>query len=231
VRQTSRSLVDKLKVPNRSKKKIDAPDSSGPYHHGSVNSKALKVALELVEAKGIKGLSLREVAAQLKISHVSLYHHFSSKADLLNSLAAEGFQLFAKIFDELQASTETNWKNQFTRLSFRYIEFAVIHKSHYEVMYSKDRSISAPSSEVKLHGDRAAKLFLDFLETGIKLKVLNGDLEFMFVTIWSGLHGASELLTANRLQIFIPQYELERFTNYFSDSLVAKFIVRADRTN
>ncbi|WP_051579400.1 TetR family transcriptional regulator [Pseudonocardia acaciae] len=41
--------------------------------------RALEVALEIIEAEGIEGLSIRNLADRLKVTGASLYHHFENK--------------------------------------------------------------------------------------------------------------------------------------------------------
>jgi AcrR family transcriptional regulator len=43
-------------------------------------------ALELIEAEGLEGFSIRKLAKSLKCEAMSLYHHFPSKAEIFDAL-------------------------------------------------------------------------------------------------------------------------------------------------
>lgn len=47
----------------------------------------LETALKIVDEQGLEGLSMRKLAAQLKVEAMSLYNHVKDKNDLLNGLA------------------------------------------------------------------------------------------------------------------------------------------------
>ena len=50
-------------------------------------AKAFQVALDVVDEYGVEEFSVREVARRLGVNIASLYHHFDSKADLLQGAA------------------------------------------------------------------------------------------------------------------------------------------------
>jgi AcrR family transcriptional regulator len=60
------------------------------YHHGDLAASLLATGLELLEAEGAEGLSLRAVARAAGVSPNAPYRHYADKDDLLAALAAEG---------------------------------------------------------------------------------------------------------------------------------------------
>src|SRR5690348_7491472 len=56
----------------------------GPYKSGVARrEEVVKAALEIFATRGYEGVSMREIAAQVGISHTGLRHHVASKEDLL----------------------------------------------------------------------------------------------------------------------------------------------------
>jgi AcrR family transcriptional regulator len=55
---------------------------------GLTRQRILDAALELVDAEGLEALSMRRLGAHLGVEAMSLYHHFPSKAALLDGLVA-----------------------------------------------------------------------------------------------------------------------------------------------
>src|SRR5688500_11230764 len=62
-----------------------------PYHHGDLRTALLSRAEETLERTGIAGLSLRELAREVGVSHGAPRRHFADKDALLTALAEDGF--------------------------------------------------------------------------------------------------------------------------------------------
>lgn len=67
------------------------PMSKG-YHHGDLRAALLREAEDLLQTSGEAGLSLRELARAVGVSHGAPSRHFADKAVLLEALAVEGFR-------------------------------------------------------------------------------------------------------------------------------------------
>jgi AcrR family transcriptional regulator len=65
--------------------------SPRPYHIGHMRETLLRHAGELLRAGGLTTLNLRALSTRSDIALGSVYHHFTSKDDLLAALAAQGF--------------------------------------------------------------------------------------------------------------------------------------------
>src|SRR3978361_2567018 len=61
------------------------------YHHGDLKRALTEAALALVAEKGPKGFTLSEAARRAGVSLAAPYRHFADKADLLASVAEQGF--------------------------------------------------------------------------------------------------------------------------------------------
>ena len=69
-------------------------------------------ALELLDREGLAALSIRRLAAELKVSPKSLYHYFPTKEDLLQ----EAYTTILKELDVPKLGSET-WQEGFKRLA------------------------------------------------------------------------------------------------------------------
>ncbi len=63
-----------------------------PYHHGDLRRALIDAALTLVTEEQDWGFSLREVGRRAGVSHDAPYNHFPEKRDLLDAIAAVGFE-------------------------------------------------------------------------------------------------------------------------------------------
>src|SRR5689334_9318570 len=83
--------------PNMARK----PAESAPYHHGDLRRALLDGVLELVAERGhAAGITLREVARRVGVSHSAPYRHFEDKEALLAALASEGFTKLSSALSE-----------------------------------------------------------------------------------------------------------------------------------
>lgn len=162
-----------------------------PYHHGNLHAAVLERAAVVIAAEGPYTLSLRSLAADLGVSHTAPRHHFGSREGVLNALAAQGFNRLA---DRLQAVREDG--GGFLELGVTYVEFAVEHPAHFQVMF-------APTLLDETHPELSAARERAFAElTGGADQVVadqrTDDRAAAVIAGWSLAHGLATLaLTGN----------------------------------
>jgi AcrR family transcriptional regulator len=104
--------------------------STRPYRHGNLPAALLTAARQILDENGLQAVGLRETARRVGVSATAAYRHFTSKEDLLASVAAEGFR-------ELAAAMEsaTRGANPLTRAGLAYIEFADQNRGLFRLMF------------------------------------------------------------------------------------------------
>lgn len=75
-----------------------------PYPPRTDRAAIVAAAIKVLDERGLDGVSLRAIAAHLGIRQPALYHHFASKAELLDAVANE--ILARRHTDRLPASGE-----------------------------------------------------------------------------------------------------------------------------
>ncbi|WP_405103391.1 TetR/AcrR family transcriptional regulator [Micromonospora sp. NBC_01412] len=100
------------------------------YHHGDLRRTLLTAAVQVIEEAGPAALSLRDLARRAGVSHAAPAHHFGDKAGLLTALAADGFDLLAKALHGAG--------DDLLDRGVAYVDFAVRHRAHFEVMFRPD---------------------------------------------------------------------------------------------
>ncbi|WP_144206122.1 TetR/AcrR family transcriptional regulator [Mycobacterium tilburgii] len=105
------------------------------YHHGDLRAVILGEAARLVAVRGADGISLRELARAVGVSHAAPAHHFADRRGLFTALAAEGFRLLA---DALRDA-----RGDFAGAALAYVRFALDHPGHYQVMFNRSLLDSA----------------------------------------------------------------------------------------
>jgi AcrR family transcriptional regulator len=109
---------------------IQGSDAARSYHHGNLRRALLAAAVEDLAERGTSGLSLRDLARRVGVSHAAPRHHFGDKTGLLTAIAAEGFRLQTERLQRAWVETRS-----FLEVGVAYVGFAVGHRAHFEVMY------------------------------------------------------------------------------------------------
>ena len=110
------------------------------YHHGNLRSALLAASVEEIASVGTAGVSLRALARRAGVSHAAPAHHFGDKRGLFTALAAEGFALL-----HARTAAELGRTGALIETGMRYIEFALDHPAHFEVMF--DTTLVDPFDE------------------------------------------------------------------------------------
>lgn len=153
------------------------------YHHGDLRAVILSEAARLVAERGADRLSLRELAREAGVSHAAPAHHFTDRRGLFTALAAEGFTLLA--------AAVTEARPRFVDAARAYVQFAIGHPGHYEVMF--DRSLVDPTDAELVAAESAAGAELSRGVATLHDRDAKADPEGAELAAWSLVHGFSLL--------------------------------------
>jgi len=171
----------------------DVPDAARAYHHGDLRRALIAQALEVIERDGLAGLSLRDLARQVGVSHAAPVHHFGDKAGLLTAIATQGFLTLADELRRRYAQT-----GSFLEVGVAYVGFAVRNRAYFEVMYRpelydpNDSALDAARQQARevLYGPLAEKSDVAPAET-----------RYAGLAAWSLVHGLATLLLTGNLPL------------------------------
>jgi AcrR family transcriptional regulator len=161
-------------------------NSTRPYRHGNLPAALLAAARQILDENGLQAVGLRETARRVGVSATAAYRHFTSKEDLLASVAAEGFH-------ELAAAMQsaTRGANPLTRAGLAYIEFADQNRGLFRLMFGPILAERTKYPALQAASAGVEALLLRGV-TDIDERPLNDNLAAM--AAWGLVHGLSHLI-------------------------------------
>jgi AcrR family transcriptional regulator len=106
------------------------------YHHGDLKTALVAAGIDILEAQGLQGLSLRAIAAKCAVSHSAPKNHFGSLKGLLTAIAAEGFRRHAEAMRE-GVEADASREVKLAAAMQGYVQFAQESPALFELMFSK----------------------------------------------------------------------------------------------
>jgi AcrR family transcriptional regulator len=101
------------------------------YHHGNLRTALIDAAVDILDAEGTPGLTLRAVARRAGVSRQAPYNHFRDVDDLIAAVAETSFD---ELLDELDAVRGAGHDPR-QELGVRYVVFAVENPARFRVMF------------------------------------------------------------------------------------------------
>lgn len=164
------------------------------YHHGNLRRALMDESLAVIAEKGVDGLSLRDVAGRIGVSHAAPYHHFADKAGLLRALGSEGMTLLDGKMAEAEQAASDGPSERLLAVGKAYVIFAVEHREYFAVFTAPETSGSATADEEGRESGATWRRLLDNVIACQEAGVLRaGDPTLTAVFLWSVVHGFAEL--------------------------------------
>lgn len=163
------------------------------YHHHDLRRALLDAAVELVQEHDVVALTLRKVAQRAGVTHAAPYHHFASKAELVATLAEEGYE---KLYAMQLRAAEVAGDDPVLRLralGVAYVEFALAHPGHFRVMFRMDLGDWYQDTRLAEGAQRGMVLLSSTIHQVIESQGLEADLMEMTLAAWSVAHGIATL--------------------------------------
>jgi AcrR family transcriptional regulator len=161
-------------------------DPSRPYRHGNLPAALLTAAREILDEDGLHAVGLRETSRRVGVSATAAYRHFTSKEDLLASVAASSRKPSAATMQSAARGA-----TPLTRAGLAYIEFANRNRGLFRLMFGP------------VLAERAKYPALQAASAGVEALLLNGvadldprllDDNLAAMAAWGLVHGLAHLI-------------------------------------
>jgi AcrR family transcriptional regulator len=190
-----------------------ARSSAKPYHHGRLRAAVIAAAVAEVEAVGAAGISMREIARRAGVSHAAPAHHFGDKAGIFTAIATEGFRMTAEAIAPAAVG-----RFGFLSGGAAYVDFALTHPGHFEVMYRP--GLYRTDDPDLVSAREAAFAVLDSSAAALAAEWGIADVASLTLAGWSLCHGLATLALTGNLQERLPTSPAD-ITAHVTQGLIA----------
>jgi AcrR family transcriptional regulator len=161
----------------------------------------LEASLALIEAEGLEGFSMREVARRAGVSHQAPYHYFADREAILAAIVAEGF-LGLREASLAALEGETDPAARLTAIGRAYLDFALSNPAHFKLMFRSELVREDKHSETRECAQSAFDVLVSV--AGEVAKRSGHDDHLIVLAGWSMVHGLATLMLEGKLDKALP---------------------------
>jgi len=110
------------------------PRPARPYHHGNLRQAMVDAAVELVEASGAEGVTVREAARRAGVSSGAPFRHFANRQELMTAVAEDAMAKLRVSIEQRPGLADECPLTRLLAMADGYIHWAVQHPTHYRVL-------------------------------------------------------------------------------------------------
>jgi AcrR family transcriptional regulator len=155
-------------------------------------------AERLFAAKGLDGVTMRQLAAELGVSPMTPYRYFRDKSEILAAVRAAGFLRLAEALEAARARP-LSARARGAAAAEAYLAFAFEHPDAYKLMFDLDQPDEDAYPELVEAARRADAQMVGWAADLTASGDFAGDPEEIGRMFWAATHGAVVLEMAGRL--------------------------------
>lgn len=173
----------------------DMAPKTKTYHHGNLKEALISAGLKILSEKGMEGLSLRNVAKRVGVSHTAPYNHFPDKQALLAAISTAGHeQLHQTLLDTFEKFKHSS-PDIIAEIAWSYLQFALDDPGRFKLMFSgalEEERAHPEYVETSLKNISLLEEIIAFCQS--KEQITEGKVEIIAIKIWSLVHGFTNLI-------------------------------------
>lgn len=169
--------------------------SHNNYHHGNLKQALVEGYLELLADLSPEAISLRKLAAHLKVAPTAVYNHFSDKEALTVAVRTRCLEHFAQYLDT-NYNPESGPEANLLNLGKAYFRYSLQHNEYFKIVFQHTTQQEHVTDELLAAGmhaeERLRKTIIDLLlHHNIPITQYNEGLGAF--AVWALAHGITGL--------------------------------------
>ena len=169
------------------------------YHHGNLKEALISAGLEILSEKGIEGLSLRNVAKKVGVSHTAPYNHFTNKQALLAAMSTAGHEQLYQVLSSAYEKSKQSSADIIVEIAWAYLQFALEDPGRFKLMFSgalEEERDHPEYVEISQKNISLLEEIIVFCQN--KGQLPEGKVENIAIRLWSLVHGFALLMVENQ---------------------------------
>ncbi len=183
------------------------PAADRKYHHGDLRQALIDAAIAIVAEEQNWNFSLREVARRAGVSHNAPYNHFAEKRDLLDAVAAVGFDTLRDAMASALADS-ADASEAMLAIARAYVAVAAGNPALYRLMFGPE--LAGPDGVrpelAEISGTGAKAVLRDVVVRGADDGLFAASIDdeqsiaVAVLSAWSAVHGLSMLVVDGKTE-------------------------------
>ena len=180
--------------------------SDQAYHHGDLRNALILKALEVLDDKGVAGLSLREIARDIGVGHNAPYRHFKNKTELLEALASVGFRKLKARNVRLELEFANDAETQLFESGMHLLIMATEQPRLFNLMFGGHIELNNCGEELHKEAEESMQSLVKIIINGQQQGVfVGGDVLKQAVSAMSMVQGLAMMVSSSGLLQHVGQ--------------------------
>jgi AcrR family transcriptional regulator len=174
-----------------------------------IREKILERAMEIINAEGFTGMTMRKIASRMEMSATNIYNYFANKDEIYINILIRGFKM---LYENLQSEFDGD-RDPITRgkkIIKAYLFFGIQNYNYYEIMFSPalpkyNDYVGTPLENLASVEMGYSKKIMDLSMSAVSdIMSLNKNSkpeinEMRMIEVWSMLHGMISLYNSTMI--------------------------------
>jgi len=171
--------------------------SEQAYHHGDLRNALILKALEVLDEKGVAGLSLRGIAREIGVGHNAPYRHFKNRTELLEALASVGFRKLKARNVRLELEFADDSETQLFESGMHLLNMATEQPQLFNLMFGGHINLNNCGEELRREAEQSMQSLVKIMANGQKQGVFQkGDVLKQTVGAMSMVQGLAMMVSS-----------------------------------
>jgi len=171
------------------------------YHHGDLRNSLVSIATEMLNQKGVAGISLREIARIIGVGHNAPYRHFSNKQELLEAISEEGFRRLKAKNTRLELELAGDPEAQIFESAMHVISMAAEQPDLFQLMFGGHIQPKGKGEALQKAAEEALQSVVGIIKSGQEQKVfIPGDSVTLALSAMSMIQGVANMVSSGKLK-------------------------------